>query len=125
MAKFSPDEREKLAKSVTSVDVDSDEAFFSRLQQVLADPPPAVYVEYGQLKVVRHATTSALSLPSLPNVFLKIAKVSYLEILVLTGPLPFPAHNAQYLEHRWRWHAALPEQHHHFNAAWILHGRRN
>lgn len=75
MAKFSTEEREQLARSVTEVDVDSEQAFFARLQRVLATPPPAVYVEYEQLKVVRNATTSASSLPSLPNVFLRLAKV--------------------------------------------------
>lgn len=94
MAKTTVDEKELLASAVADVDPDAPEGFFARLDRQLAEhgtAPPDVTIRYRNLTVVVDATTSAKSLPSLPNVLLKVAKVRPIPIAsipVHTVPRP-------------------------------------
>ena len=78
MAKTDVDEKELLATAVTDVDPDAPDGFFPRLGRALAEHGttlPEVTIRYRNLSVVVAATSSAKSLPSLPNVLLNGVKV--------------------------------------------------
>lgn len=74
--KYSREEQEELAQSITHNDADHPEGFFARLgDQLQSGALPAVTIEWANLTVQTEATNSAASLPSISNVVLKALKV--------------------------------------------------